>query len=648
MNKRYYISPEETISESDKQLKSADIIWDDPSLLEIPKGLGIVKNSPSTRFSTPFFPQSYSCLPPEIPLAILVSPGNEQKVQQFDAESNYIPQCPYCNEFFCSHTKFDPKKNNYICHVCNKTYKQSDKTFNHLNFNVKPTQSYDIVSNQDIINNDNIFLIAIDTSLFSVEINYAQSVAHSLSKIFQEYNFSNDTKTLLLTFDDKIILYDPYKEREFLFTDLDDFTIPNIKKCNLMDCKDFYIKVLNKIQNIDSKKCTYSNCLGSVYNFSTQILKNGGNLIVFSASYTTYGPYVIRRKEDLNGFISYDKRNIKFYSDIARKMNEMSISVHLFYSTDGNEDLNVVGVPSAFSSGSIHTYGYFSQKRDIRVLYSEIVHVLTNSYFFHSDIEVIHPPYLEIRTISANSFQNKTKNKMLLCNYPVTDSFMVDFSFLENKQKKFKIEIPFVSFQILFRYINKENKQITRVITHTVRVTDSITKIKNDADQICILSCLSRRFVDVKFRMSLIASIKVLTFNKDPKIKSLILFFADSPALREKHPLGEDGRTSDLVALKTFNILDLFLYICKRVKYFSFVDKYHPMCMGIQSYSSVAFIISQISTKDYLQKAFGADNFSQIPEKLPVLDTQENKELWEFAKEYTKNPQIVVFPFETT
>ena len=638
MKRRTYISPQEEIPDNKIRIKSADLIWEEDSLIKTPNKPGIFQNPGSIRASLPFFPKSNKCNMSKIPNAFIVTPSNdENRPKLFKNSEIKIPKCEKCGAYYCSATKFDTQRNKIVCATCGNTY-LPEEAFDLMNFHVNQQENFEIINDNKPKSKhscDNIF-IAIDTSSFARSSGFLESVVSSLLSIFD--SFDDRKQVILVTYDATIRIYDSLKARILEIVDLDDVTVPPIKFRSIKETRNYYKSVLEKL--IESKeKGVRENCIGSVYDVAIQLLKDGGLAVVFSASYATCGPFVVRSPKLCFDSVLYIRRKVSLYYDITNKMNEMNISLHIFFSSDGDEDIHVLGAPSAFTSGSIHVYS--NCKRDGKIMYSEISNVLLGDYFCNAKIEIIIPRSLELKNISANGIET-SKNSVSLTNFPKNDTFAFEVDFPEKPKA---IKTSQVVFQVHLRYIDEDGNERIRVLTHCLNVCDDATKIRENADQLIVLSALTRRFAKTKYTKPLLVAVKELTTNKDPKIRSLIKFFADSPVIREDHPIGEDGRSADLVALNSYDPIRLLLYICKRVEYFGNKTG-QPFCMAVQSVSAVAFIVSEIAEKDWLVACFGVDSIAELPKELPHLQTNGNKELWDFATKYIKDVSTIVYQFE--
>lgn len=670
---KYYLAPEEQNEDIMDGVASPKDIWKHDVLLKTPNYPELLLNSRSTRVSTPVFPKNYTCLPQDIPISLMVTPKSNSNVYYFDEKQVKLPKCPNCSSYFTLYTDYHSRSRKFLCPTCLKKYDNTNN-FEPIQYKGTKTQDMEIITEEEMHDKENdIFLIAIDISTISIESKFAQSIAKALIKILP--NSKQTLKVCIVTYSDEIHIFDPKYSREIAIPDLDNIEIWKLNIQPLSITLESILNYLSKISNLNTANSRL-NCLGAVLEFATKAIPAGGVLLLCTANYATIGPGIIIPDESHVGLYKRARRTKAFYNDMAAKFIEIGITCNLFMSTTGDEFARLTAVPSALTSGYVYIYKLFNETKDFYTLFSDLTNSLQVLYFWHAHIDVVCNPSLNVKKLSLNALKSTNKSADV-ANFPFKNSILVKFEFPRNIISYISGDASVIQLHITFR--GDDGKKHIRVFTHAFPVTSDSRVVEQRFDPMLAFACYVRNFVDCSYFMFPMDALREMLEVKNEKLRNIIKFFYDTPILRENHPNGEDGKVADLVALKTYDVLQLFLYIRKRVEYISvgiripkkqievkkseedlqksdtrsqenqeqnpsdgqqtekYEKVYQPICMMVQTVSSIGFFISPQADKRWLYRAFGTKNPLELPLYLPKIDTQENKILWDFTLKYSND-----------
>ncbi|EAY17847.1 Sec23/Sec24 trunk domain containing protein [Trichomonas vaginalis G3] len=445
----------------------------------------------------------------------------------------------------------------------------------------------------------------------------------------------------LITFSDFITIYDPKKRREINILDLNDIDMWSLDLLPLSESLDYYLNILTRLSNLEKSE-TNENCLGSLYSIACKLIPYGGILIVCTSNYTTTGQGIIEPDEEHINLYKNIKRTKEFYNSISNEFVERDISLHLFLSSSGDDFSSLTALPCTITSGFFNVYKMFNESKDFPILFSDLCNSLRNKYFWHSRIEICHHPALKITKLSLNGKIIK-ENEAFCCNLSTKDSILVNFDFKEGYFVSIGSGIS--SFQVQITYFDESGNKRIKVITHTFPITSKKSIVRQRYDVISGFTYYVRSFVDSNSIMFLRDIINL----RDQRMKQIARFFLDTPVIRSEHPNGEDGRFSDFIYIKTFDPFQLFLYIRKRIEYFGFScndNNNNPFCMAVQTVNSIALIVSRYSDEEWLYSTFGVRNLSELPLFLPNLDSEENRQLWNFSHKYSIDIDPIIYIYE--
>ena len=619
-------------------------VWAPFLVAEEPKNEKVKNHLPCFRAITPIFPKSDQANPTKIPLGLIISPGDfHGKVPVADYTTRILPYCTCCGasvNVYCSpHQGSETQLN---CPICGSLISISKNLKFHereefktpvYDIIVKPPQTSEQIEaekkqnkkdqRQNLIPQMN-FVCLIDVSERAIKSGFTKRF---VSTIIEQINRAHpDAKFVIFTYAESIVFYDQNKKREFVFTDLKEITFPTLNINKIQNNREFVLSSLEQIKELKAGD-GYQNCFGCVMKLAEKVLEGSSGVILANITGTpSAGPVQLHKasppSDDCEAVHYHQSIPNSFYLANGRKFNLAGISLHLIASTDGFENMNVVSLVSGISSGTFEEIKeYEDEKESDRMRVEAFVQkVIATPYFYRATGSLsMTPGIIHVDNVFSNGTYQDF-NAIHFGNLPMSSTIVYQLSSYKEMKR------DSVGFQFRYKYIAPDGSHRIRVMTQWFPASDDPEEVRASVDVGAYALYLARYFVNNLLTYSFKESLNILKGNGDELIESVLDIMRKNSCFSAKHDKGPDGRISDIIMIRNFNVIDFLLFLVPRQRYIGPDNA----CLAEQDYYTTRFTVKKDCDKQWLKNAFGVDSIDQLPSILPYTNTPENKELFDF------------------
>ncbi|KAH0791221.1 Sec23/Sec24 trunk domain containing protein [Histomonas meleagridis] len=650
--------------------------WANPNLLTPNLPQGTSPFLPYFRTVTPIFPSSKEvAAQAKVPLGLIISPALVDGVQEIDSTQENVTRCTTCLAYLCPQCKVSPNGREWICAICGKANPIISKSYSMVPFAARPEFSasvYQYIAPKPYIhiNSGPVFLFLVDMSYNTyatgLTTQMLNSIKASLPDIPDHYRLG------LMTMANTVSVYDLKSQSEIIIADPDEanqIVLPNLFQTKAK-CRESLEAILDSLISKVPDINIPGHCLGSAYLVISKIMQGTGGIVL--ASFTglpVYGHAKLKSRQ-ANDELSLLKLppdgSGKFYREVAFALNRACVSVHIF--TAGNEfkDLSTVAVPSGLTCGECHHYGVLDEAQ-LAKMHSDIYGTLMDSYCWDSSVRLRCSTGIKISRPFTNCIISQD-----LVSFPVI---------ARENSIAYGIEVEGnvsnAIFQLSFIFTDSNCRRMIRIFTFTSPLSNSPQTIGSCIDEAALVTFISRKAatavlstgpseasVTLRKNMSQIFFNRIQVSSAYHLLHSLLCCSTIRPA---QHPLGVDGRMSELIRLRSIDLTDLIIYLYPRM----FVTDAEQImvlpltgqsfaaghCFLVHTVDKIYIWLSSEVTPEYLQNAFGVSSFDKVAEQLPKLETKENQQLqqlltecWELSGRYLPvevipqgNPKEAIF-----
>ena len=406
----------------------------------------------------------------------------------------------------------------------------------------------------------------------------------------------NDIYLVIILFGNDISLYDPVKNKKYIYSDLKEMILQPMKLERLEKTREFYIRMLDKLILKNRTKNISRAKLKPVFDFVKQLMKDNGGILCVSL----YGcpSDIIQRQEPT--FLFPEQEND--FKDESFSLNFNNISVHMFLkpSKDGRNNESVItAVPSGLTSGLFHFV------TDLDVLRNELTLTLTQKYFWQSCGILRMPNCFKVVEHLGNCvIHNSGASSFGAFSYFSSISYAIQPTIKEIPQNQ-------VCLQFAINFRNDEGLDITRVFSFVVNVSN-IFNVNNSTMESVSLKKISNFILnDNNFESSKLFLNN--TFNQGFRFDKIRLF---------NDNVSVDSKIEDIVFLRNSRPSDILLYISPR-------QVETELCKFCQTNNKIIIKAQSENETIIKQLLLGDANGSNFK----VLDNNLNQEFWKFYEQ---------------
>ncbi|OHT16023.1 Sec23/Sec24 trunk domain containing protein [Tritrichomonas foetus] len=522
-----------------------------------------------------------------LPFGLVINPGLVSDVPITDLSSSTLVRCPRCSAHLCPFCRISSDCRRWKCAICG-----GESMF--LNVNVSErkevtTPILDMIVPKNYMPHEKAgpsFLFIFDISYDSISHGFAQSAAASLLSSLESLN--DDTFVSIMTINDKLTIYDIYRNRRAVYVDLDSLKDEIYSHvCTLQGNREKVTSMLKEIQNLtidhltqdsDSKTQTDTfmkkgHCFGSALEAASVVLQEiGGVAMAFVYNYATVGPRAVahRSRDEMVNEIALLKmsktENSMFYANISKTLAKSAISLHLFAGSDEFADLAIMGVPCGLTAGKCHFYKNFQPMTHSNELHREIYRTLTTKYLWDATMKLRISNGVTVRRIHSNC-QMYERDMMCLPAMTPEDSFTYELDILPH------VTTHAVTFQFALAWNNNSRQRIIRIFTFSLPISEDPLEILRNVDEGALTTLLTKRTIPILLAEGAVAAAKLfvhetklLTVNKHFKsVPQFTYGILQSSYLAHNFPSGPDGRFAHIIQMRSAGIVDLMLYSYPRL-----------------------------------------------------------------------------------
>ena len=619
-------------------------LWEPFLVAEEPKNDRVKNHLPCFRAITPVFPKSELANPSKIPLGLIISPGDFQgKVPVADYTNRVLPFCTNCGasiNVYCSFTQ--GSETQLHCPICGnlisitkglKFKEREEFKVPVYDIILKPPQTKEEIEAEKNGNKKDVekklipqlnFVCLIDVSERAIKSGFTRRF---VSTLIEQIKLSPPfAKFVVFTYGESIVFYDQNKKREFVFTDLKEITFPTLNINKIVNNRDFVLSSLEQIKELKTGD-GYENCFGCVMKLAQTVLEGSCGVIISNITGTpSAGPVQLHKgsppSDDCEAVHYHQTIPNSFYLVNGRKFNLSGVSIHLIASTDGYENMNVVSLVCGITSGSFEEIKEYSDEKeeDQRKVESFVQKVIATPYFYRAAGSLaMTPQYVHVDNVFSNgTYQDFSA--IHFGNLPMSSTIVYQLTQFKD------INRDSVGFQFGYKYIAPDGTYRLRIMTQWFPTSDDPEEVRASVDIGAYALYLARFYVNSLLTLSFKESINFLKGNGDALIESVINIMKKNPCFSEKHDKGPDGRISDIIMIRNFNVIDFLLFLVPRQVYIGPDNA----CLAEQNYYTTTFTVKKDCDPKWLKLAFGVDSIDQLPSYIPYTNTPENKELFDF------------------
>lgn len=648
MQPHRYVHPNQQTLSSAREAQP----WANPALRTAADGAIPQCISPIARFFPADTQTQAQC---GIPMALVVAPARAGELETVDCSKSPPPRCCGCRGFIGARVAGDE----WRCPLCGAVTKaaraagDSSAFALHSRYEARAA-AYDIaVPETKVYRFRDIeprILFVVDASRGSVASGFTRALLSSIRASLRAV--PDSYKVGLVRMGRAASVLDVAAGAEVVVADLSERQSGFALRGALArkgDCAAQLERAIDALMG-DSGDGDAGNCLGDALTLAGLVLGAEGGIVV--AGFTGLPAYGLgalgARTGDESTLLKLPKDGSgNFYRDLAYRFNGSAISVYMFTAGNDFKDLSVVGVPAGLTSGRLFNYGALDETA-FQQMHNDIYRVLTNKYCWEVSMKLRCSGGIKLENVFANCII-KTGNVVSM---PIMD---------EDSAIAFKLKIcgnvpQKAVFQLSFVFTdNFKNKRI-RVFTFSIPTTSDVSVIRNNVDEAVLMTIITKymvstilskgmreEYISVKERLN-----NMLKSNTNfVSLKYLVHSLLSNIAIRNiPHPLGVDGRMSNLILLRSINITNLLLYLYPRM--FSLdSNEYellpltgqsfgHGNCFLVHTINRIYIWISQSVSTEFLMNTFNVNDFNnEMPQNVENLNlnTHEYEKLRELIND---------------
>ena len=230
----------------------------------------------------PYFSVSMNQLPKsmtltKLPIFVSITPSGPTNIPVVDYRNRYNVRCSLCHGYLSCHCRIMNEKvwKCGICGNCNALPYGFTLQSDEVHYEV-----YDILNQINPKNKleefKKLFVVAIDTT----DDDYCKEFAGCLKKLLMK--MENDIYLVIILFGNDISLYDPVKNKKYIYSDLKEMILQHMKLERLEKTREFYIRMLDKLILKNRTKNISRAKLKPVFDFAKQLMKDNGGILCVS------------------------------------------------------------------------------------------------------------------------------------------------------------------------------------------------------------------------------------------------------------------------------------------------------------------------------------------------------------------------------
>ncbi|EAY23655.1 Sec23/Sec24 trunk domain containing protein [Trichomonas vaginalis G3] len=614
---------------------------------------------PSTsyfRFSSQAFPRTKALFDTlKVPIGAVIRPADVSNQPVYDKRGATRICCLKCGCMLCPQVKFNNEHSKWICPAC--------KTLNPIEGTIFEApeltqQVYDVIVppyTNSMRNSQPVFTFILDLSFQSISCGITEQFIYSLQSALS--SMPQNARVNLMTISDKLTYFDFHNHEELIFPDLKEpIKSPPVQHTIGEVRSDFEAALQLILERIHNTQPPQGHCLGNAFDFAASFMMfTGGIIIAVYSGIPKYGPYILEDRslnytEESKVLRLPENDTAKFWRDIAFCFNRNGISLHVFTAGPHYADLATDAVATGLTSGSCFHYHNFTTESCLQ-LHNDLFRLLTKDYLWDAQVSIKIPPAAKVSRFHGNCVQRKTITQgATFCAMQPDDSVVVEFDYDDTAL----IDEFFVQIQLSFTGTDEISR--IRVFSFSLPTATDNTQIRQTLDESVLMGMLIRRATTQVLSKSTndcqLSARKVMqdlrgTNASVVSLPYLMHSLLCNELLMSKHPGGIDGRLSNVIKIRSIDIISLLLYLYPRfiavnpdattvILSLSKSSLQQCFIVVLHCVDKIYIWLSNYVSEEYLSNALGIQSYQELPQSvndLPQNGTDLNNKLHELINE---------------
>lgn len=417
-----------------------------------------------------------------VPLGLVIEPGNLDEVPLFDFSKSEIPRCSNCDAYMSCFCSISHNNKSWTCGVCGAQTKFGENTNfdflqKHLQMHVYDMQAPSVYITKPQVMRSFCFII--DTSYEAVRSGFTKVFVNSIKSSLS--SLSPYTCISIITCGSFASIFDIHGMKESVILEPNEFLATPKYVTFLKDD----LENINKVLDIIAEKQPDGpgNCFGSALTIASTTLKIFGGVIIGSCCCCpSIGPYAVRarstgtQESEVSLFhLPGDEAGIK-YRNIALQMNRRAISLNLFSFAREHSEISCAGIACGLTGGRCFYYKEF----DPAQIHADVFVTMSEKYRWHCSMKLRCSDGIEV----DKTYGNMTNHNDTIL-FPVLSNKSA-LIFGLNVKKPIKKAI----FQAAMLWTHSPSKRYVRVFNFSLPVISDPNVISKGIDEVALSSLI--------------------------------------------------------------------------------------------------------------------------------------------------------------
>lgn len=624
------------------------IPWVNPLIMNPPPPPNQPERPPYFRTTVNMFPGNKQVLDNlGIPVSVLVSPAQVANVPVIDTRDVKLSRCPSCNAYLSPFHKI-LSETHVTCPFCGQNFQLTDTTrpgpvqtrpeFTNPVFDMLAPKIFN-----SLPDSGPSFCFIFDMTYEAVQSGFTYQMITSAKTALDSMN--QDSHICIITMGAVLTAYCFTDHTEAVICDLTDISY-------ISGCTATLIDVIDEIKSYFDYLLTQSgapnttNCLFSACEAALALLSGSGGVIVANFyGMPSKGPRAITARQATESgteveLLRLPKGGIGDYTGkFCPALNNAGFSVHLFGTPRPNQsmELAIVGCMSGLTGGALHHYPVLDEFA-FQDLHNDLFRTLTQEYYWDSSMRLRVSNGIKINSLSGNIYTNQHQTII----FPVmVGSYTVSFDL------SITGDLPpgGALLQLAILFTNSVRQRVIRIFNFMLPYSTDIRAIGSTADEGAIATIILKQTSTNLMRIgpaetsNEIKKMITVMNNRGHRFQSILTMvhsLLNSDVLRIPSPFGVDGRMSNIIEIRSSNVVDAVLKMYPR--FFALENPSAILPLTNQSfYAGNIFVlhtnkkiyiwVSPGTPSDVLQSVFGVSSISELPSSVPQTGTEMNEML---------------------